>query len=281
MTSFAALFFMQGKRLLSRKETRIALTAVLIITTAGFIETCLHFVGFEVRALPSAAYGWAWNMDALQIQSMRVFAYFLIFIVAASVFADNLLLDSKSGVVACIASRCSAPSYVVTNALLSFLGGFFIVLLPLVLSQLLALLVFPLEGTFAGHYNTPVFVYEGDSDLLFPDLYYNHPYSNNLVFALYASLWAGLMALLSCALSLVIKKHRLIILGIPTVIVLLSSFVVPAVFDRALVHFYYLYPNAALGGLSPLYFALAPHVILALSVALIVWALRIKKDVLL
>jgi hypothetical protein len=278
MTGFS-LFKMQGKRLLSRVETRFAVTAVLIITVVAFVETCLHFIGSDVGALPSAAYGWAWNMDALQIQSMRVFAYFLIFIIAASVFADNLLLDSKSGIVACIATRCSTPLYVAVNAILTFLGGFFVVLLPLAISQLLAFLVFPIEGTFAGHYNTPVFFFEGDGNILFPSLYYNYPYINNMVFALYASLWAGIMALLSFALSLVIRKNRLISIGIPTALALLSIFIVPLVFDSSMTYVYYLYPNSAISGLNPIYFALAPLVILVASAALIAWVINVKKDV--
>lgn len=278
-----AVFKLEVRRLFSRIELRFAFVAMLVLVAIAFIESCLRFAGSDVSALPSAAYGWPWNMDRMQIQSMRVLAFFLMFLIAASVFSDNFLLDIKEGITPVIASRCSLRSYLASNALLSFAGGFLIMLIPLVISQILAFLIFPINGTFANHFNNPVYMYEGDGNLLFPSLTYNFPYLNNMVYALYASLWAGGAALLSFSISLLIRKNRLICLGIPTAISLLSWQIAPVLAGGkdCMTHFFYLYPFPSVPGLSVQYFVIAPLVVLAASAVLIAVALRIKKDVLL
>lgn len=277
-----SIFRMQGKRLLSRMEGRFALTAVLLIVTVAFIECCIRFYGFDVKALPSAAYGWTWNMDPLQIQTMRVFAYFLIFIVSASVFADNFLLDINSGVATCIASRCPLSSYLFANALLSFLGGFLIIFVPLVASQLLAFLIFPVTGSFQGHFNTPVYAYEDSGGTLFAQLAANRPYLDNLIYLLYAPLWGGAMAMLSFALSFFIK-NRLVILGAPTLIALISWYVVPLVAGSSVVltHVGYLHPGPQVQHMSVVYFVVAPLMVLLLAAVLMRRGFRSKRDLLL
>lgn len=282
--TFRALFALQCRHLLMRKGTRYALIILLVMVTVAFIESCVRFYGSDVGEVPSAAVGWVGNMDALQIQTMRVLYFLLIFLVAALVFADSFYVDSKSGIAPTLAIRSTKGVYVASTALATFLGGFVVVGVVLIFSQLLAFVAFPVTASpdaFSGSLNTPAsdasWALARANNALFPFLYLNCPLVDNAVFIVYASLWAGIMSVASFVISLFTRKSRLIILGLPTLVVLVSSFVIPSAYALP----YYLYPMALRSGLSETFFYGAPLIVaLALGVA-VVFALRGRKDVLL
>lgn len=284
MMTFRTMFALQCRRLFTRKGARYALTVMLVMVAASLVESCVRFYGADVGEVPSAAVGWVGNMDAMQIQTMRVLYFFLIFLVAALVFADSFFVDIRSGMANTLAIRSTKRVYLASTALATFLGGFVIVCVALVLSQLLALVVFPVTAAphaFSGSLNTPAsdaawdFVRAGNA--LFPSLYVNQPYLDNAIFILYASLWAGIMSFASFAVSLFTRKSRLIVLGLPTLVFLISSFVIPPAYALS----YYLYPMALRQGLSQEFFYAAPVVALAAIGAAVVFAARGRKDVLL
>ncbi len=284
MAVFHPLFKMQCKRLLSRTEVKFAFTTMLAIVLFSFAESCMLFYGSESNELPSAAYGWIGNMDNMQIQIMHVFYFYLIFLVAAMAFGDSFFIDIKCGVSNAIAIRSTLRIYFTSTGLLAFIGGFLVVLIPLIVSQLLAFLVFPAiaaPNSFAGTINSPAFdsysMMKNTENSLFPALYVNFPYVNNLVFIFYASLWAGIMALMSFVVSLFTRKSRLVVLGAPTLVFLLAFFVLPS--NLALPN--YLYPSTLIPQLSPVFFFAAPLVMLAMLVTLIIFAAMDKKDILL
>lgn len=281
MGSFLSVLAVQSRRLVRRVELKFAITLMLVLSLAGFVETCVQFYAADVGAIPSAAYGWAWNMDSMQVQSMRVLAFLLVFLVAASVFADNLLVDARSGVAASVVSRCSKASYVIANAFLSFVGGFLIMLVPLAVLQLLALVAFPLEGSFDGDLNVPAYLGSKKAPL-FGALATMHPYLNNVVYMIYASAWAGVASVASFAVSLYTRK-RLVVLGAPTLFFLLCWQLSPVLVEQSdrFAHFYYMYPYAVVSGLTETCFFASPLVVLAMSIAAIAVALRAGRDFLL
>jgi hypothetical protein len=275
---------MQSKRLLAKSEAKYAFLVMLVIVVIGFIESCLHFYGSDVGEIPSAATAWAGNADNLQIQAMRVLYFFLIFILASSVFSDCYFVDVKSKVAQLVATRGSFPAYLASTGLLSFVGGFVVVFVPLLVSQALAFLAFPFissPDSFSYSFNTPAFNQDAAHNVgnaLFPSLLLDHPYLNNLLFIAYDSLWAGIMSLASFALSLFIRKSRLVVLVTPTIIYLASLFVVPS---AGLSLPYYLYPCTVLSGLTPLFFFGAPLFVIIGLLAVIPGARAFKKDPLL
>lgn len=64
-------------RMFRRAECRIAITVTLLCCLIAFGETCFKFYGADVGELPSAAYAWAWNMDAMQVNASRVYLFFV------------------------------------------------------------------------------------------------------------------------------------------------------------------------------------------------------------
>ena len=73
-------------RALRRTECKIAITVTLLFCLISFAETCLRFYGADQGELPSAAYAWAWNMDAMQVNASRVYLFFIMPIAGALVF---------------------------------------------------------------------------------------------------------------------------------------------------------------------------------------------------
>jgi hypothetical protein len=221
----------------------------------------LHFWGEEIGSLPAVGYGWVGNMDVMQIQTMRVFVYFLVFIIGSAVFADNFYSDLQSGILNPIITRCSKRLYFFSSFVVVFLSAFLIVFLPLLLSQLLACLIFPIDGLLFSGFNWPSYNSSVGFDMpLFPDLFYNMPVVQNLLFACNISFWAGTMALLAFTFSLFVRRSRLLILGIPTMLALISWFITPNNF----VLFSSLYPQNSTLDKSITLFFVEPLVVLTL-----------------
>lgn len=283
MGTFGAMANVHIRRLLARSESKYALTAMLAIVLVAFAESCMRFYGADAGEIPSAAYAWIGNMDNMQIQASRVLYFYLIFLLASLVFSDSFYVDAKNGTSVIAATRCTMKTYFASMGAVAFFGGFFVVLVPLLASQCLAFLAFPVwaePNAFSGVLNSPAqdshWALLASENVLFPELYFNHPYLNNLVYIAYVSLWAGIASLASFAISLYYRRQRLVVLGAPTLIYLVSLFVMPRNFALS----YYLYPGIFLGGMSKLFFFIAPIAVLAVLVVAIAAAMR-KRDVLL
>lgn len=273
------------KRMWDRVEIKIALCVILVLIALSFVELCLHFYGFERDALPSAAYGWIGNMDVMQIVAIHIWFYLLFFILSASVYADSIEADRKRQTAILLATRTSMADYVRSSACVTFIGGFAVVFVPLLLSQLLSLLIFPLNSPEFGF---QALMNEGahldnirvniiSRNVLFPNLYFNHPYVLNLMYMLYASLIGGLVSVITLGISLFRSFRRPILIGLPMAIVFIVSFILP----RSLQMQFYFFPEATLEGLSYGYFFGLP-VVLALMAAFLLWyPIRAQRDILL
>lgn len=162
------------------------------------------------------------------------------------------------------------------------LAAFVVVLVPLLVSQALALLVFPVSApdgfvtSFNDAASMPDVFGTGSMELLLWDLRWSRPYLHNLIFICYDALWAAVMAAASVAVSLYTRKSRLVVLGAPTLIYLLSLFVLPRWASLSS----YLYPSAA-PETSLAFMACAPVAVALAVIAAIAWALARGRDVLL
>lgn len=251
----------QFSRLLAKKEFWFALTISVVIFSVAFVELCAHFLGSDRGAIPSAATAWVANMDNLLIFSIHLYFFLIIFILSSMAFGDAALLDFRSRQVEHFLSRCSARTYIVSTALVAFAAGFLVVAIPLSLFQVLSFVVFPAFSdpwSFSGNLLSTLQDYTwirlNARGALFFDLMYEMPYVYNLIFILYDSIWGGLSAVVSVALSCCIRKSRLFVVGAPTFLYLLVFFL----FGGMLPLQYYLYPNTLYVPLSMPFFVIAP-----------------------
>ncbi|MBE6468657.1 MAG: hypothetical protein E7001_01505 [Coriobacteriaceae bacterium] len=218
VSRFSAVLGVQFRRMPRRPQFRIAVTVSLGFVAIAFTETCFRFFGADCSQLPSPATAWAWNMDVMQVNSMRVYLHFFMLILAALMFSDAAAEDIRRGVAGVIASRTSIGSFVLSHVIVAFTGGFLLVLSTLVLLQALAIIAFPPEGVMEGALGVPLYTRDLLPDeFIFSDLYRLHPYLYNSVFMVWSALWAGLMSVVSLGISLLMRRMRAIALVIPGV----------------------------------------------------------------
>lgn len=269
-------------RALRRTECKIAITATMLFCLIAFTETCFKFYGADVGELPSAAYAWAWNMDAMQVNASRVYLFFVMPIASALVFADAARQDLRSGSASLLASRTSMATCLFAYGLMSFVGGFLLVLAALALLQMLSIVAFPVEGTFEGYLGMPMYLDLRTPGGLFADLWDRAPYAYNMVFACGAALWAGASASLSCVLGMFMRRNKLALI-VPAAISL-AAFVVlpmmaPGLFE--LLHFFVMYPKLNDQAVSVVRFFATPVLYAIPSLCLMAMARKRGRDMLL
>ena len=270
----------QAHRAFRSKNWRYALLVFVAVLSVAFIQTCLGFWGHDVAELPSAAYAWAGNHGAMQTPVFGLFVYFLMIPCSSAAFADRLYLDVRQKQANTIVSRASLRAYVASIAAIAFAFAFLLTFLALVISQLMTLAAFPLvagQDSFA-EFNTPASYEAAVVDLL-ASLAVNNRYAFNLLIALYEALWSGVSALVSVTISLYSKRSRILVLGLPTLLLLVSSNFLPSEVN---VMATYLGLSFVWGGGATLFWLIAlPVLAMLAAVAAIAVALLTKRDVLL
>lgn len=275
----------QAHRAFRSKTWRYALLVFVAVLSVAFIQTCLGFWGHDVAELPSAAYAWAGNHGAMQTPVFGLFVYFLMIPCSSAAFADRIFIDVRQKQANAIASRASLRSYIASVAATAFVLAFLVALFALVFSQLMAIAAFPLvagQDAFA-EFNTPA-SYDAamtpavGMDLL-GSLALDNRYAFNLLIALYEALWSGIAALVSVAISLYSKRSRVLVLGLPTLLFLVSSNFLPSEVN---VMATYLGLSFIWGSGASLFWLIAlPVLAMLAAVAAITVALLTKRDVLL
>jgi hypothetical protein len=273
---------MQFRHMFSRMEFKISLTAVLLVVAVSFIELCCHVYGFDKSQLYSAAYGWIGHPDFLQIDIMQMFFVLFIFYIGSMAFSDSQFVDNKIKARDMIVTRCSRKSYIMSGAVVSFLAAFLVIFVPFILSQLLSFVIFPVHSSVSGFFSQDPAsgVLPGISASrverlygLFPSLLNSHPLLYNLISIFYMSACAGALALLSFAIAFFIRRGRLLVIGIPAILIILGDALLPMNYAFS----YYLYMGGMLHQSILMYLGF-PIGVLAVSSLLIVIKIRMLRD---
>lgn len=191
MAGRAGVLQFQFRRMLASKTWRYAVVVGLVTMSVCFVQTCLVFWGHDVGEVPAADVAWVGNYESMQTPLFCFYLYFLMPFLAAAVFGDSLFLDVRRRYAGCVAVRSSLRSYLVSGAIAAFVGGFLVVLVPLLVSQLLAFVAFPAtSGQDAYQLLLNSSAAEVDSagwydKTLFLGLFLNARYLLNLIFIVY------------------------------------------------------------------------------------------------
>ena len=149
---------------------------------------------------------------------------------AALAYAYHSFDDRRSGVANVVIPRVGKRNYYLGNLLTSFLGAFFIVLIPLVLEQVVLLICCP-TGTqnivayepLKDNYSQMFCNKIGGS---FTAFQLNHPYLNNFLYCLIPALTSGLFGAVAFSLSLFLRKSRFLVLTLPGIVWLVVGFLI-------------------------------------------------------
>ena len=257
-----ACYKMHLKRMFTRREYMFVVTVLLIMLTAAFIESCCKVFGWFESSLNSAAVGWIMHTDQQPFGNtgMRIFIFFLFGILAALIYGDALCTDKKARALFPAVARARGKQYEISGALAAFTGAFVTFFAFFLLSQLLALIVFPVHSSFYDYYAVAAWKDSLKRHPLFPILFFRYPYLNNLVYMIGASFWAGILAVMAYTASLFVG-NRLLVLGLPQLFLYLTAFLQGLGLPFQVSIIYYLYPTPVVPNITPWFFFLAPLVV--------------------
>lgn len=146
--------------------------------------------------------------------------FYLLPVGAAIPFAWSYHTEKKSGYLKNIASRINKKKYFTAKTIAVFISGALVVLIPLVMNILFVSAFVPSTMPFTGYiaYN-----YIGVSDM-FADLYFSNPVLYVALYVLIDTIYGGIFALLSFAVSFYIK-NIFVVLFLPFIMVIATGYI--------------------------------------------------------
>ena len=134
--------------------------------------------------------------------------------------SDSYYSDSKQGIIPVIFSRKKNYAYFLEGILSSFLLGAFFALLILSFYKIFLIISLPFEMNthyvFLGKFKTDIYF----DDALFPNVYLSNPYMYLLCMTIVQSVFLGIIAALAYAFSMNNSKHKVVAIGLPSIIIL-------------------------------------------------------------
>ena len=284
MRGFSAVFKMQARRMLTRKRFGLLFLAMSLLVTTSYLETCVAASDGDVRCIYSAATGWigrinafgGFNIGKWTPSIMKMFFNFFLILFGALAFSDFYDTDQRAGIYPALITRCSSNAYHVSGAILCFLGAFAVIAAPLLISQGLMFFLFPAQTVVNERLATinPLWKQMWGEGVLFPSLFFNHPYLTNLLYIFYDGLMAGTWALVSYVLSLFVRKARFLFLILPVVLLAAVSYTAGCFGLFFLIYDHYLYPGSGFVKYPAVF---AAYVLVPLAACILILFRRLRK----
>lgn len=277
--TFSQSVAFQFKKMIKRKDFYFAFLFSLIFLFATTILDLARLYGSDVITLSSAWMYFGFSSFTLTPYSMMIqlFMMLLLPFIASLTYSYCYFDDYNYGVSKTLFARVSRNQYYFSSALVTFLGAFFVVFIPLLLRELVFVIAVPL--------NSPVITpgYPVD-DLIFrnvnffKDLCFNHPYTYFFIYCLIPAFVSGLIGVLSFAISLFYKKNRFLVLTIPGIFYIVFCFVCSLTGNTGAAPNYLIFPSLGLTGieLTPLIVEIV--ILLMIDLTAIGIKMRFQKD---
>ena len=228
MTMPHKMFTLNLKLMLKQREFFFALLVSLLIFLIPTIIEIIKLYGQDTATLASAwCYFGVVNAIANSLLANFVQLYFIFFFpfVASIAFSSCAFDEKKAGVNKFIIQRSGRKNYYISQTLVTFMGGFSIVFISSMLSELAMMIAIPLNSNKITPY------YPLEPDLLFRNvnffetLCYNYPYFYYFIYNIIAGIFGGLIGLLSYSISLHLKVTRFLIITIPGIAYLVAGLI--------------------------------------------------------
>lgn len=133
-------------------------------------------------------------------------------IVAAIPYGASLYLDEKNKYVNNIAIRTNKKNFYISKMATLFISGGVIAVIPMVLSLVINLCVFPVDVPQAC-----TAMYLMSKNVVLSDLFYSHPLIYTMIYILWVFLLVGLLSC-SCFVATYVMENRFVIIIIPFII---------------------------------------------------------------
>lgn len=282
---------LQFHNMLRGKSFYFAMLLMCGLTTVFILQVIFSFKNQDQVLMRPAWYLWYGNAIKIEPNTGNTWDYVtflgmigLLFIpfVAALGYGASYYDGLKTGTVKSILSRAPQKEYLVSGALVTFIGAFFVILIPYVFEQMI-LLILCAGAPLQNPYITPIvdnWGYWIDVPKFLWPLQMNHPVLFNLLCCLSPAMVGGAFAVLSFSISLFLHKNRFLVLTLPGILLwLLVDYLIgmthlqgKVLSFSSLVQF--------LTGTSYVLWPVYVIVLLLISSFLIYLKCRVKKDVL-
>ncbi len=216
-------------RILNRKQTHITIYVLtLLLLTLAIIETLIY----RYKGVFYFELGASWDyftVDSLSssLYLSYTYSYLIVFGVALIpplMVSDLYFLDRKQGVLVTLFTKESKVKYFLMGALSSFVSAFVLMFFVMNIYKIYLFIVYPYDPSSVynvlGRYSEDL-VYL-DASLL-PHLAGYNMYLYNFVIDLLISTYAGLVAGIAYAFSMQNFKNKLVAIGLPGVIIIISG----------------------------------------------------------
>lgn len=208
----------QFKVMLNKKSFMIAFSIVLIYCLFSYLTNVISFYHVDISQMMSANSLFALSSDQPYWGLFATIFPFILFLP----FAFSYIEDRKIQITNYIISRSSSSAYLISQIVITFLGGFIITFVPFLLNLLLCHVTFPDNmNTYFGEYGNPnyyrtltgsnVIIHTDIKGLPFLELYLNSQLLYNLIFLLMFSVASGLLSVFILSLSYMGITNRLIL----------------------------------------------------------------------
>lgn len=227
------LLAMRFRDMLLRKE----FFAALMISTLLFLVPCftdmLRLFGRDLSGIKPAWYYFGLSLSPGVTYDSPVFVIFSFMLIAPLIaglaYSCCYFDESRYGARNLLIVREGRRGYYLSSAFTVFAGGFLVIFLPLLISQLVFCAAVPLASYASVSSDGYGFVagassYAEDTYSLmqfFNGIAINHPYVFNLIYCVIPAVIFSLIGLLSYSLSLYFKKNKYLCLALPFLLYLI------------------------------------------------------------
>ena len=272
------------KKMFSRRELYFLFMLSVLLAGISFCEWIEMYAYADVSIIPSA-----YRMTLVNGLSGvgRVVRFFLIPLFASFAYADCYYRESRNGTIALNITRMGRGKYYLSQATVSAIGGFLVVLFLFFINQLFCLLGFPAKEAepfwTRSVYETSFF--DDIERVAFPWLYMNAPLLNNLTFMLLAGVWGAASALMTYAISLYVRRNYLLSVSMATLINLIFTLIAIALpwqwgLEGILLPGYHLFADPS-SSMSPMWvFVIKMAVWFGMPAGLIAFRMKNRNDIL-
>lgn len=225
----------QLRNIVESPQFLAAVTLAALGIAVVFAEGLLRFWGSDVGSLPSAAIGWMGNYESIYSYLWVYMLGFVIPTLGCMAAGDSFCRDLRSGRYAMLATRMGRRTYLASFLFAAFIGCFVYVAGMIAVSQIVELLVFPLNSSidafqtgFGSNAASMLKYTDYAAQLPFGALASISPYLLNLAYLAYDAFYISALVVFAAALSLFLPKQPLLVLAFPMAFVIVATQLAPA-----------------------------------------------------
>ena len=211
---------------ITKKEFWIALYILMLLVVVSFVTHCFESLFGVVEMIYTFSASTVFVLHSSHHPYSTLFVLIVPLIIPLAL-SDSLFTERLKKTDTLLYTRISSTKYMLSKAVSCFVLGFFIVLIPLAMSQVLSLIAFPFTSPrpFTSTSSSSMGFAKAFSFISLNWLYFGHPYIYNIVFSIFLAIYAGCCSVIALSISIYIKKHRSVVISSVFILTVVSMLI--------------------------------------------------------